>query len=265
MHPNIEWYSLDTDRWFGIECYAACGDHALCIVHGFRSWHRWGFIPLVARWFAERGIATYVLALPSSGYGPDGFAPTRFEHATITDDRAALGRAIELIGDQHTHLAGLGHSRGCLLLVLEHAAFERFVLWSPPAGFGRWSPRLRSQWRRDGTLPMGTHPELGTPLQLGITYLDDLEQHHYNDELDCALQSCRAPTCIIVGAQDVVTPPSEVERIVRRLPPLSTQYHIIPATGHTFGVVHPATQITPALAEALVRTSSFVDAWRTTS
>ncbi|KXB97719.1 MAG: hypothetical protein AA908_04735 [Chlorobi bacterium NICIL-2] len=265
MQPHVDWHRLGDDRWLGIEHYPARGRRALCIVHGFRAWHRWGFLPLVAQWFAERGTAAYVLALPSSGYGPDGFSAGRFEQATITGDRAALRLAVEAVRADSTCVAGLGHSRGGLLLLLEHAAFDCIALWAPPAQFGRWSERQRTQWCRDGVLPVGAHPELGIPLHLGVTYLEDLERHRYNDALEDALATCRTPVAIITGAEDLVAPPADAKQLASKLQQCDRQEHIICATGHTFGIEHPASRRSPALEEALERTSTFFDAVCTAS
>lgn len=265
MQPHVDWLPLGDDRWLGIEHYPARGRRALCIIHGFRAWHRWGFLPMVAQWFAARGTRAYVLALPSSGYGPDGFSAARFEQATITGDCAALRLAVEAVRADSTCVAGLGHSRGGLLLLLEHVAFDCIALWAPPAQFGRWSERQRTQWRREGVLPVGAHPELGIPLHLAVTYLEDLERHRYNDALNDALVTCRTPIAIITGAEDLVAPPADAQRLASKLLSCEHRLHILPATGHTFSIEHPATHRSPALEEALERTSEFLDAVCTAS
>lgn len=259
MQSHVDWYPLGDDRWFGLERYPAHSTRALCIVHGFRSWHRWGFLPLVAEWFAERGTAAIVVALPSSGYGPDGFSPARFEQATITSDRVALRMAVEMLRSDFPCVLGLGHSRGGLLLLLEHAALDCLALWAPPAQFGRWSERQRTQWRRDGKISVGVHPELGIPLRLGVGYLEDLERHHYNDALDAALASCRTPIAIVVGTEDLVAPPTDAQQLASKLQQCEYRLHILPATGHTFSIEHPTLHHSLALERALVRTGEFFD------
>jgi pimeloyl-ACP methyl ester carboxylesterase len=254
----LDWYSVGRS-WLGVEHYPTrdAGSCAALVVHGFRAWHRWGFFPIVARSLVERGIAAFVVALPSSGYGPDGFSGERFARATVSDDLAALAKAAEIVRCRCTCLAGLGHSRGALLLALVCTELDCLAMWSPPRRFGRWSERQLIVWRSLGAAPAGTHPETGQPLAIGIEYLDDLERNDYNARLDAALAGCRTPTCIVAGEHDIVAPPSHAAELHALLGTTDRHLHIVSGTGHTFGVEHGTPAVSPALAEAIETTASF--------
>ncbi len=259
MDSTLHWHRIGNgDCWLGIEQYGSA-ERAVCIVHGFRAWHRWGFFPLVAQYFAERCSAAYVLSLPSSGYGPDGFSPERFSEATISADVHALERALDLIGKQARWVAGLGHSRGSLLLLLMHRRLDCLALWAPPRTFGRWGEHQLKLWREHGALPVGTHPESNVPLYLSRRYLDDLEEHQYNDQIRHALSECTVPNLIIAAEHDIVAPIAGAEELAMQFAKASWQLRVIPAAGHTFGTEHPTTTISPALERALAET----DAWFT--
>jgi pimeloyl-ACP methyl ester carboxylesterase len=259
MADTLQWHSIDsTGALLGIKRYGS-GACAVCIVHGFRSWYRWGFIPLVAQFFASRQFAAYVVSLPSSGYGPDGFSAERFAQATISTDRIALRTALDMIATRADCIAGLGHSRGGLLLLLEHKQLNCLALWTPPRNFGRWGPHQRHIWKSQGSLPVGTHPESNLPLVLSRTYLDDLERNHFTDQLEQALAECRIPTLVIAAEQDMVAPVADARALYQQLGCTERKLHVIRATGHTLGIQHPAQGPTTALSEALEQTYAWVD------
>ncbi|GIV54747.1 MAG: hypothetical protein KatS3mg039_1265 [Candidatus Kapaibacterium sp.] len=259
MKPHLEWHPIgDEPAFVGIERYGD-GARAVCIVHGFLAWHRWGFYPWLAQWFVEQGYAASVLALPSSGYGPDGFSLERFARATISTDLQALRYATGVIKTQSRCIAGLGHSRGGLLLMLAHTKFDCLALWAPPRTLGRWGAHQQQLWRDHGSLPCGTHPESGQSLYLNHRYLDDLEQHRYNEQLDRALEHCTVPTLIVAAEQDMVAPVSGAEQLLARLQHTRSQLYVVSATGHTFGIQHPQTQPTSALHDAMIQTQVWFD------
>lgn len=260
MDTSIAWHQIGTnDQWLGIEHYPSkqptrC---AACLVHGFRAWHRWGFFPRAGVYFAEHGIDAYAIALPSSGYGPSGFSAERFALGTITADRQALTIALDYIRSQAAYLLGVGHSRGGLLLLLEHAALDCLALWMPPRRFGRWSKRQCNQWRQNGFLPAGTHPDTGEPIVLSITYLIDIEQHEYNAQLERAAHHCRTPTIVLAAELDLVASPAEAAELVAMLGTQQRAFDVLPKTGHTLDTTHPAACPSAALMTALERTLAF--------
>lgn len=249
----VRWHSLSGARsawWVGIEPYRSQeATAAVCIVHGFRAWHRWGFFPYVAESLVQCGFHAYCIALPSSGYGPDGFSAERFAQATVSLDCAALRWALEWMHSRHQVVYGLGHSRGSLLLLLQWRQFRGLVLWMPPSRFGHWSQRQLEQWRRQETLPAGTHPETGQQLVLSISVLEDLQTQYYNEQLASALAACDIPVCIVAGEQDVVTPSSHAQHLAAQM--RRCRLCLLKEAGHTFGIEHPMKQPSPALHEAL--------------
>ncbi|MCS7000667.1 MAG: hypothetical protein RMK00_08425 [Bacteroidota bacterium] len=260
METTLEWIACGNNQWLGIEYYPVENPSApaVCIIHGFRAWHRWGFFPHLAATFQSHGIAAYVLALPSSGYGPPGsFSAAQFARATISQDRVALALAISRLRQQTSCLAALGHSRGGLVALLEHRLFDCMILWTPPRRFGRWTEHQRHRWRSAGVLPAGTHPETGEALVLGIEYLQDLESQPHNADLEQALKTMRIPTCVIAAECDMVAPASEAAALYNALTTPLRLWHVVPHTGHTFGVQHPFHQSTPALEEAIHITLDF--------
>lgn len=266
MNTSIVWHRVGTDdQWFGIEHYASddLAHCAVCLVHGFRSWHQWGFIPFAARYFAQHGIDAYVVALPSSGYTPAGFSVEQFTQGNISVDRRALAITLAHIRSRSPCLLGVGHSRGGLLLLLEHAALDCLALWMPPRRFGRWSERQRTQWRQQGFLPAGTHPDTGESLMLSTTYLVDLEQHDYNAHVEHAARQCRIPTIVLAAELDLVAPPGEAAELFVMLGTQHQAFEVLPKAGHTLDTAHSAGGPSAALVTALERTMAFFRAYCT--
>ncbi|MCX7930190.1 MAG: alpha/beta hydrolase [Chlorobi bacterium] len=259
MDTILHWYPIGT-AWLGIEHYPASNqsNSTAILVHGFRAWHRWGFFPYIARTLSSFNIATSVIALPSSGYGPAGFQYELFATGTISTDLEALRYALDNVRRDSEHVIGIGHSRGALLLALCHWQLDCLTMWSPPRYFGRWSDRQRAEWRLRGMFNAGSHLETGKPLLLNISYLDDLEQNDYNAQLDRALVESNTPTCVIVGQQDMVAPPRQAEELFAVLQMSNRCLRIIPGAGHTFGISHGSPMPTPPLMQALNATLEFL-------
>jgi uncharacterized protein len=97
--------------------------------------------------------------------------------------------------------------------------------------------------------------------------LEDLEQHH--DRLDILaaahnLPSLEKPFLLIAGAEDLTTPTKETKALADAAKGDSTELHVIPNTGHTFGAEHPFKGMTEPLRIVLDLTKSFFEKYLAT-
>ena len=237
---------------------------AVVLVHGFKGFARFAFLPSVAESLASAGITTVAFDFSGSGVGEDRqnvTDPAAFERDTYgreLDELAAVvahARAEGWLGDGY----GLfGHSRGGGIAVLQAAvdpAVRALVTWAAIADVNRWSQAERAAWRERGTLAVVNGRtkqrfELGTPL------LQEVESAP-GTRLDIALaaRTLRAPWLVVHGTADETVPLAEGERLASLGG--NARLLAVQGAGHTFGAVHPYAGETPGLRAALDATVDF--------
>jgi pimeloyl-ACP methyl ester carboxylesterase len=244
---------------------------AVVLCHGFKGFMEWGFFPYLGALLADRGLIAVRFNVSGSGMRPgedrvgDPEAFRADTHGRELDDVlaviAATGTEIAAGRVDLARIGLFGHSRGGGNAVLAAALdpwrerVRALVTWASVAGFDRYSPEQKEDWRRDGELPVA-NARTGQLLAMGLGLLEELETRR--DELDilAAAARRRAPWLIVHGQRDESVPASEGERLAARAT-APAELLPIPEGDHTFGSRHPFTSPTPALIQALNATQKW--------
>ncbi|MFM8569128.1 MAG: alpha/beta hydrolase family protein [Candidatus Kapaibacterium sp.] len=238
-------------------------------IHGFRVHKVWGFLPRACDALARAGahVISYnsryngYLGLRSESFNEDLFAlntvSTELADADIVLD--ALDRDLLLpegyARDGQIMMAG--HSRGCAIALLTAARrpdVRACALWSPIARLLRYSERQKQLWRARGYVRV-PESERGPAFRMNAAFLDDLEEHRKEFSLTEAMARFDGRSALIVGAQDLATPPSEARELHRAAIFSQCTYVEIPATGHTFGMPDLDAPLSASCLEALRQTA----------
>jgi pimeloyl-ACP methyl ester carboxylesterase len=243
----------------------------IVFVHGFKGFKDWGFWPHMGDYFGERGYAVVSFNFSHNGVGEsltefdelDRFAANTFSRE-VREVREIVNACREGffgdIGDQKTAL--LGHSRGggiSLAAARQSPEIAAVALWSSVADFNRYSDRQKDKWRKVGYFEV-VNQRTSQVMRLNSTLLEDLEEN--KDDLlsiERAVRDLKRPLFIAHGEQDVSVAVADGEKLFEWSDKSLTEFHIIPKTGHTFGIVHPFVGTTPAFDSVLGRTASFFE------
>lgn len=246
------------------------GASVVVFVHGFKGFKDWGFWPETARRLCQAGFGVLRFNFSHSGIGADleSFSETElFESGTFTREvedlreilsRLSQGRLPGAGGLDVSRVGLLGHSRGSIS-ALAAAAGEPSVrsvaLWNPVSTVSWWDEDLRRRWRETGFWEI-VNARTGQSFRMKTDLLEDAERNR--DRLHPAENARRlgVPLLCVVAGSDETVPPAAGGRLVSAAGALGS-LHEIPATGHTFGAVHPFCGVTEALEEAIRVTREF--------
>ncbi len=237
------------------------------ILHGFKGFKDWGFFPELSRRIAEAGgiAVRFNFSLNGMREGSDVVEyPERFAENTISQELADATQVLEAFQGGQLHqlieaqwdeeqIFVLGHSRGGgvgLLLFARHLELQRAALWACIARFDRFTERQKAYWKQQGFLEV-RNARTGQVLRMSAAYLQDLEQHAQEYDLLRIMASLERPVLFVHGEQDLTVPVEEAQMLVNAAPAGKARLHIIPKTGHTFGIVHPWDGSRPAFEEAV--------------
>lgn len=232
---------------------------AVVVCHGFKGFMEWGFFPYLAHLLADRGFVAVRFNLSGAGMLPgDDLVsdPAAFRANTHSRELADLLAVLDATGESiapgrvdRGRLGLFGHSRGGGNAVLAAGRVRALVTWAAVASFDRYTAEQKSDWRRDGELPV-VNARTGQRLALGLGLLDDLEAR--GEELDvlAAARARHAPWLIVHGEEDESVPVAEADRLAEASPG-NHELLRIPGANHTFGARHPFAGPTPQLIQAL--------------
>lgn len=218
------------------------------LCHGFKGHRRWGFIPRLARRLAGAGVCAVAMDFSLCGRAAeDSSAPFRspelFRSNTIARERSDLGCVVDWVrrGGEGTTAPGnalglWGHSRGgvaAMLWALDDPGVEALVTWATAAHPDFYTERQKVRWREALAYEF-TDAETGTPLALGIDYLDDIERHTREYALADRAPGLAAPHLVVHGEHDLVIPVGDARRLAAEGSGSDKELLVLP-TGHTFG------------------------------
>lgn len=248
------------------------------ILHGFKGFKDWGFIPYVAGCLASAGAITVTFNFSMNGIDgssdyvarPDDFADNTISCQLADAEKVILyicnSKILEFdnIWDGRTFL--LGHSLGgavSLLVGNRLPGIDRIALWGAISTFDRYTARQKKQWREKGFLEF-VNMKTNQVLKLNVSYLDDFEMHQAELDLEGAASMYPKPILIVHGAQDMTVPVKEAELIAGSYlgnpqPGKELSKKIINNTGHTFGIIHPFQSSNTFLDEAVKSTIDFFE------
>lgn len=221
------------------------------LVHGFKGFKEWGFWPYIGEFFASKGYIAISFNFSHNGVGEsltEFDELDKFAENTFSREVRELSEIIDackngFFGDMKNHKIGLlGHSRGggiSLATASRNPDVAAVALWASTDTFDRYTDHQREEWRSRGYYEIINH-RTKQVMRLNVTLLDDLEWHKDNLlNLEKAVRTLNRPLFIAHGEQDLSVPPAEGERLLEWSDRSLSEFHLIPKTGHTFGIVHP--------------------------
>lgn len=241
--------------------------------HGFRVNKDWGFIPRVCAALARAGAHVISYNSRYNGYlglRSESFSEDFFALNTVSKELEDVSVILDAIGndlllpdgyERDDRIMMTGHSRGCAIALLSasrRADIDACALWSPIARLHRYTERQKQLWRARGFVRV-PESDRGPAFRMNAEFLDDLERHREEFSLTAAMSRFPGRTALIVGAQDLATPPSEARELHRAAPASRSTYVEIPATGHTFGMPDTDAPLSKPCMEALRQTALVFD------
>lgn len=233
---------------------------AVVVVHGFKGFKDWGFLPFLCEELASAGFAVVSFNFSLNGIGdrPDTFTELEaFGRNTLTRELSELLWVIDAVmrGDllswRPDRLGLVGHSRGgaqAVLATREDPRVGALVTWAAVSRLDRWSEETRAEWRERGRMYV-LNTRTGQQMPVDVTLLDDFEAHRARLDVAGAAQLLGVPWLVVHGAEDLTVPASEGERLVALGP--RARFHRVSGADHTFGARHPFQEVSPHLSEAL--------------
>ncbi|MBE7558249.1 alpha/beta hydrolase [bacterium] len=118
------------------------------------------------------------------------------------------------------------------------------------------SPDAIENWRRSGRHFIENR-RTRQMMPLDAAVLVDMEAHRKRYDLQAAIAALNVPVLLVQGEEDTTVPPLEMEALAAASGGRA-ETRMIAGADHTFNSRHPGKRTTPALAEAIRATRSFL-------
>ena len=239
------------------------------LVHGFKGFKDWGFGPFVGKYLSENGFFVCSFNFSHNGIGnnPTEFTELeRFAENTFSLEISELTELIDAYLEgffgriSNSKIGLIGHSRGggiSLLTARQKNDVDAVAVWASVSDFNRYSERQKENWRKKGVFEV-LNSRTKQVMRLNVSLLEDLEKNR-DDLLNIgkSVSELNRPLLIVHGEQDVAVPVKEGEELYEMSNKDLTSFIKIPATGHTFDVVHPFKGSNPKFEKVLNSTLEF--------
>jgi uncharacterized protein len=239
------------------------------LVHGFKGFKNWGFGPFVGKYLSENGFFVCSFNFSHNGIGnnPTEFTELeRFAENTFSHEISELTELIDAYLEgffgriSNSKIGLIGHSRGggiSLLTARQRKNINAVAVWASVSNFDRYSERQKENWRKKGGFEV-LNSRTKQVMRLNVSLLEDLEKNR-DDLLNIgkSVSELNRPLLIVHGEQDVAVPVKEGEELYEMSNKDLTSFIKIPATGHTFDVVHPFKGSNPKFEKVLNSTLEF--------
>lgn len=245
------------------------------ILHGFKGWKDWGFIPYLSKSLAMSGSIAIRFDFSLNGMSEDTDLvafPENFASNTVSREvsdvievfskikNGTLVEDMSFVNAWNGKVFLVGHSLGGAISILasEEIGPDGLILLASISRFARYTERQKNQWRKDGFLSF-TNNRTGQELSINLSYLEDIEKNNYNEKLLNSLKKFSKPVLIIHGSEDITVPVSEAYELAKAgNDNKNLKLKIIERTGHTFGIEHPFVQTNKALEDVITSTKIFI-------
>lgn len=249
---------------------------AVFIVHGFKGFKDWGYVPFFAQELADNGFFVVTFNFSHNGIGENPYEITeleKFAKNTISLEVSELSELIDYynsggFGFEGTkNLIGLvGHSRGGAIALIhtseanqkfQHQNIKALCLWGTIATFERYTKHQIEIWKKQGYLEV-VNSRTNQVLRLNRSLLDDYEANKERFNLLRCISKVMVPTLIIHGDQDITVPLNEAYQLYESSNQSLTELVVIQSAGHTFNIVHPYQGSNPQFEQVKARTIDFL-------
>jgi dienelactone hydrolase len=244
----------------------AAAQPAVLVMHGFKGFKDYAFVPPIAERLARAGFTAVTLSVSGSGVDEAGEFTLleQFARNTYTRELGDIELVIAaLVAGQlgvapPTSLGMIGHSRGggvALCVARETPAVNALVTWAPISTIRRYTDAEVELWRKLGRIEV---PNMRTGQLLPMDYeiVEDALAHADRFDIGKAAVAFDRPWLLIHGIDDETVPVAEAHQLAAQAKHPLFESHFIPGTGHTFGARHPwtgPTRETEHLFDATVR------------
>jgi len=242
--------------------------------HGFKGFKDWGHWPLIARHFADAGIAFLKFNFSHNGTTPSApldFADLEaFGQNNYSKELQDIDSVLNwLFQDWQKHpdhqfidlsrIGLIGHSRGGGISIAKAACDERIkalVTWASVSRldyFWRNHDLIKQQWKEAGVhFIINGRTQQRMPLYYQL--VEDFDAHTEQFDISKIMPDLAQPCLIIHGTEDPAVPASAAELLHRWKP--DAELHLIQGANHVFGGSHPFTsKVLPPHSEELVTRS----------
>lgn len=245
------------------------------VLHGFKAFRNWGFIPFLSYKLAEFSGPTINIDFSLNGiedeegmlYNPDLFrintVSQQLEDLNLTLDyikSSDFENNVKDIWDGTFNL--IGHSLGGAISIVtanERKEINKIILWGTISKTDRNTERQKKEWREKGFIEF-KESHSGQILYLDVEYLEDKERNKERIDLRKIISNLSIPICIIHGKLDFTVKLNEaeiLEKLAIKSSDLDTLY--IEKCNHTFGVSHPFSKSNDGLELAIEKTFNFIN------
>ena len=241
----------------------------LIFVHGFKGFKDWGFWPYAAEFFAKNGFNVISFNFSHNGVG-DSLTEfeelDKFAENTISLEVDELDEIInsvksgKLVIQNCFSIGIIGHSRGGAVSILTSAKNENvnaLAVWASVAKLDRYTERQKKEWKERGFIEV-FNSRTQQMMRLNVTLLNDIEKNKNSTlNIETAVKKLNRPFLIVHGEQDLTVPVEEGKLLFEFADKEKTELEVIPATGHTFDIVHPFESSNAKFDKVLNRTLDF--------
>lgn len=247
------------------------------ILHGFKAYRNWGFIPYFSERFADEIGPTINLDFSLNGiinekemlYDVDLFRTNTVSQQLkdieillneVKSPNSEINKILTPIWNGEINL--IGHSLGgaCALITANRDdSISSVVLLGTISKTDRNTDRQKKEWRENGFIEF-KESHSGQILYLDVEYLEDKERNKDKIDLREIISYLEIPICVIHGKLDFTVPIKEAQILIDKAKK-STKLEslFIEKCNHTFGVKHNFTVTNESLELTIDKIKSFIN------
>lgn len=248
----------------------------IILLHGFKSFRNWGFIPYASEMFSKDSISIN-LDFSWNGikddkkmiYDVDIFAKNTIS-SMLYDTNVVINSINNNKINQITNILDelwngeiilFGHSLGGAIAVntsLKYKNIRKLILWAAISKYFRNSKKQEQEWKEKGKMNF-KEQITGQELHLNYSYLEDKENNAEQFHILNNIKQVNIDTLIVHGKQDITVSPKEAEALFKHSGSDEKILNLIKGCGHTFGVSHPYNKKKKQLENALEISQWFIN------
>jgi len=219
--------------------------------HGFKGFKDWGHFPLVARWFAEKGMAFVRFNFSHNGTTPeqpadfanlDNFGKNNF--SIELHDLDDVINWVEANAKEHAfdteNIFLIGHSRGggiSIIKASEDARVKKIVTWASVADF---ESRLKvdgfDEWKKTGIAYI-PNSRTNQNMPLYFQFYEDFDKNRERLLIKKAAKKLNKPFLIVHGTDDDTVSLNEANALHQWA--MGSRMCLIENADHAFNATHP--------------------------
>lgn len=246
------------------------------ILHGFKAYRNWGFIPYLAENLANNCGPTINLDFSLNGILDEEkvlYDVDKFRSNTVSQQLCDINFLLNELKNVDSVIFNklkdcwngeinlIGHSLGgacSIVTAYENSQISKIILWGTISKTDRNTKRQKDEWRKTGFIQF-TESHSGQILFLDVEYLEDKERNAERIDLRKKISELEIPICIIHGKLDFTVKINEAEILIKSASKSKNlEFLFIDRCNHTFGVGHNFDGTNYGLDLAIEKTINFI-------